>query len=502
MGTREARVLPPSSGRVLALLAFLAVLSTGGRAASRPSAAGRADIEGYLQALMRRAHIPGLVASVVRPAGTERFVLGVADVDTGAPLRTDSRFELGSNSKAFTGLAIRLLEVRGQLDVNAPIAAQLPWLRLARGGEPAEPLVRDFLFHTAGLRFQTIALVRRHHASNELDATVRSLVGERTLGLPGERFSYATVGYDVLGLVIERLSGIPYGAFIERELLVPLRLGATTLPGATPRAGAKARGHKLAFGRPRTFDAPIYPGHAPAAYVESTLEDMERWIGILTGTVAVPTELREALSRAMRPDTSVPPDPAYGSFYASGWFYYQDWGQRIAHGGSNPSFSSCVSVRPATGEGVVVLANLNANDVGEACRSIDELLHAGTTTENVDDPYRSIDRLCTVIVVLGALGSVALLLSVVWRAHLVRAGLRVLDRRRALAAHRLVGYGAAVVLAGIGVAALPSLLLLGLPWRVLLEWGPDSLPVAVAVAWGVITLALARRFLHPEEAHG
>ncbi|MFB9328096.1 serine hydrolase domain-containing protein [Paenibacillus aurantiacus] len=172
---------------------------------------------------------------------------GFADLEKETPIARDSIFRLYSMTKPVTAAAVMILLERGQVDLLDPVSKYLPGFRNQRvevKGELAavrrEMNLRDLLSMTSGLTYGG-----EHQAGRETAALFREieteLLGERPIGTvdamnrlgqcalafqPGETFAYGTSA-DVLGAIVEVVSGMRYGEFLQQELFGPLGMKDT-----------------------------------------------------------------------------------------------------------------------------------------------------------------------------------------------------------------------------------------------------------------------------------
>ncbi|PVW72595.1 serine hydrolase [Klebsiella pneumoniae] len=386
---------------------------------------------------MQEAKVPALSVSVTIKGVRQRFVYGVADVASQKANTLDTVYELGSMSKAFTGLVVQILIQEGRLRQGDDIITYLPEMRLNYQGKPASLTVADFLYHTSGLPFSTLA---RLESPMPGSAVAQQLRNENLLFAPGAKFSYASANYDVLGAVIENVTGKTFTEVIAERLTQPLGMSATVAVKGDEIIVNKASGYKLGFGKPVLFHAPLARNHVPAAYIHSTLPDMEIWIDAWLHRKALPATLREAMSNSWRGNSDVPLAADNRILYASGWFIDQNQGPYISHGGQNPTDTLFVYL-------TLLLCFWGA-----------------------------------VVVVRGAFR--------VYRATAHGPGkqqrlrLRVRDYIIALAVPGLVA-------AMLYVA--PGILSPGLDWRFILVWGPSSV---LAIPFGIILLAFVLTLNH------
>ena len=339
---------------------------------------------------MQEAKVPALSVSVTIKGVRQRFVYGVADVASQKANTLDTVYELGSMSKAFTGLVVQILIQEGRLRQGDDIITYLPEMRLNYQGKPASLTVADFLYHTSGLPFSTLARLENPMPGS---AVAQQLRNENLLFAPGAKFSYASANYDVLGAVIENVTGKTFTEVIAERLTQPLGMSATVAVKGDEIIVNKASGYKLGFGKPVLFHAPLARNHVPAAYIHSTLPDMEIWIDAWLHRKALPATLREAMSNSWRGNSDVPLAADNRILYASGWFIDQNQGPYISHGGQNPNFSSCIALRPEQQIGIVALANMNSNLILQLCADIDNYLRIGKYADSAGDAITATDNL-------------------------------------------------------------------------------------------------------------
>lgn len=145
---------------------------------------------------------------------------GYVDRERTLPMDAGRAFQIGSQTKMFTAAAILLLARDGRLSLDDPAASFVP-------GVPslADTTLRQLLTHTSGLG-DGVAAMDVPHPPPEVAVSFRELVFLSELAgrrfAPGARFDYNNFGYDILGAVIERVSGRPAGEFIRERILVPL----------------------------------------------------------------------------------------------------------------------------------------------------------------------------------------------------------------------------------------------------------------------------------------
>ena len=154
---------------------------------------------------------------------------GLADVENGTPITTDTIFHLGSVGKQFTAMGIMMLAEQGLIHYDDPIGSYLPELEWM--GD--EVTVRRLLHHTSGILgyddsdeiYDALVASADLPTNNDL-LNVLAEVGDFQSD-PGEEYSYSNTGYDILGALIERVSGQTYSEFMNDKIFMPLGMAHT-----------------------------------------------------------------------------------------------------------------------------------------------------------------------------------------------------------------------------------------------------------------------------------
>jgi CubicO group peptidase (beta-lactamase class C family) len=201
-----------------------------------------AHIEATLTEAVQRKHLPGAVAMVVRRGKTVlHTALGVQNPQEGQAMAADALFRIYSMTKPIVSVAVMMLVERGQVLLGAPVAHYLPefaGVQLAchiNGHATLDkprtpPTVQDLLRHTAGLTYEILGTEPIQRLYAEADLWTRKKTNRefsRVLAAlplmfePGTTFEYSRAT-DVLGSLIEVVSGQTLGAFLRQNILDPL----------------------------------------------------------------------------------------------------------------------------------------------------------------------------------------------------------------------------------------------------------------------------------------
>jgi CubicO group peptidase (beta-lactamase class C family) len=182
--------------------------------------------------------LPGAVAMIARRGQIGLFeAVGQQDPGTGTPMKTDSIFRIYSMTKPVVSVAVMMLVERGQLLLSDPVSRWLPeyanqQVATAQGPEPVrqEATVQDLLRHTAGLTYEFLgdSAVQRQYGAVKIASRERTnaefsqtLAGVPLQFQPGTVWAYSRAT-DVLGRLVEVVSGQGLGAFLQAEIFGPL----------------------------------------------------------------------------------------------------------------------------------------------------------------------------------------------------------------------------------------------------------------------------------------
>jgi len=324
------------------------------------SDAQSAAIQALLDDACRISGVPGMSISILADDEVLYFSSGYADREKGLSASENTLYELASVSKAFTGMGILLLEEQGLLSMTDTVQKYLPWFTLKYQGKPVNMqsvTLNNFLHHTSGLtNSRHTQNIPQGNTPDLLQKTVEMLVDADLAFPPGEQYNYGTVNYDVLGLVIETVSGQSYEDFMREQVFRPLGLHQTYVYKEDAWAtGQLAQGYRSSFFMTTPYNAPDYAGNKPAGYIISCTKDMARWMGIQMGIVQdIPEIFHTVIEKSHQGDVSVP--AVNEMYYAAGWLVNAEQ-TIIEHSGGNPNFSTEVAILSNEQTAVCLLTN-------------------------------------------------------------------------------------------------------------------------------------------------
>lgn len=307
----------------------------------------------FAQAVLAQNGFPGMAVAIVGPGGwSSSFAVGLADIDSRTPAAPAQLFQIGSITKSLTAMAVFALAARGRLDLDALVQPLLPEVPL-----PPEPItIGHLLEHSSGL-------------PNSLEQTPYIHVpgGRLWTGFePGSRYSYCNLGYTLLGLIVERASGMSWPQALQTLVLRPIGMSAAEPVIRTADRARYATGHVRFrddvpwLPRARLTAARWIDMHSAAGSVAATAPDMVAYLRALVelgrgkGGPLFPDALAERYRTPTIASTHGP-----GARYGNGLATLDVGGSpAFRHTGGMIGFSSAMTVDSALGAGCYASVNV------------------------------------------------------------------------------------------------------------------------------------------------
>jgi CubicO group peptidase (beta-lactamase class C family) len=331
-----------------------------------------------------RADEPG-VAVLVRQDGKTVFErgYGVRDLRSRERIDPGTGFRLASLTKQLTATAVTLLVRDGKLRYEDTLADLFPAFPAYGNGIT----VRHLLTHTSGLPDYEDLMAAAEKGRAPIWTADRQIHDDEVLALlrgetkgrfaPGTSWAYSNSGYVVLGLVVARVSGKPFGDFLRQRIFAPLEM-EDTLAYEKGRNEVRRR----AYGHTRDGDGFREADQSPTSAtlgdggVYSSVEDLAKWDEALrVSELLSPARMKPALTPVKLADGSAthwPPgeksgdnlDPGQPVSYGFGWLLDPWRGRpRMWHHGETTGFHTVIERFPDDGLTIVILANRDDLDV-------------------------------------------------------------------------------------------------------------------------------------------
>jgi CubicO group peptidase (beta-lactamase class C family) len=316
-------------------------------------------------AALKSGNAPGAAVLVVRNGKPVfRRGYGVTDLRTLRPIDARTNFRLASFTKQFTAACIMLLARDGKLRYEDHLSDFFP--EFPAYGKSIT--VRNLLNHTSGLEDYGELLMKQYvntppeRVPQILDAGVLKILEQQsgTRFPPGSKWEYSNSGYAVLAMIVERVSGEPFGQFLQERIFAPLKMKNTlAYENGKNEVRHRAYGHTKTENRWEQTDQSPTSAVLGDGGIYSSLDDLAKWDRALRQhTLLTEAEMRPALTPVQPTDgpAKFPEGPVVS--YGFGWFLdpYQGH-KRMSHDGSTVGFRTTIQRFPDDALTVIVLAN-------------------------------------------------------------------------------------------------------------------------------------------------
>ncbi len=292
-------------------------------------------VDKLVQDKMYHEQIPGLALVVAKDGKIIKAeAYGFADVDAKIPVTTNTIFRIGSAGKQFVATEIMMLVEEGKLNLDDPVSKYLDgtprrWKKIT---------IRNLLTHTSGIPDFLNENIPVDTSPDAFDQSVFKAVARRRLHFaPGEEWRYSNSNYHLLGMMIRKITGKPYGDFLRERIFEPLGMTRTAVYSKNGIYPGLASGYK--------WDNGLHPADAEAASIESdacggilsSVLDMAKW------DAALYTDRLLKKSTLQQMWTPVRLNDGMLWRYGFGW----DVGRIndhliVSHEGNTPGFSSSI----------------------------------------------------------------------------------------------------------------------------------------------------------------
>jgi CubicO group peptidase (beta-lactamase class C family) len=203
---------------------------------------------------------------------------GVRALGTKDPVDADTVFRIGSITKTITAMAAQKLVERGKLDLDAPAERYLPELgAVAYPTRDSAPITtRHLLTHSSGLpRLAPISYTDPDKVTSEREL-LASLAGLPLERAPDVESVYSNLGFGLAGMLVARVSGVPYRDFVQAEIFEPLGMKSATWDESSVPAGRMAIGYRDVAGKPEPARHWVLGPIEPAGGVYASVRDLSR----------------------------------------------------------------------------------------------------------------------------------------------------------------------------------------------------------------------------------
>ncbi|WP_324676757.1 serine hydrolase [Hymenobacter sp. GOD-10R] len=369
----------------LALLTALPVAAQMASPATTPLDV--AGVDAVVARTLKEFDVPGIAVAVVKDGQVVMAKgYGVRSLNTKVPVDANTLFGVASNTKAFTAAALGLLVEAGKLRWDDKVTDYIPEFRLYDPYVTAEFTIRDLLTHRSGLGLGVGDLM---FFPDSTDFTIKDVIHNlryfRPVSSFRSKYDYDNNLYLVAGEIVARVSGQPWGDFVEARLLKPLGMTHSAPNyGRLSDLSNVIDGHASFDGKVHVVRRDLGTVGAAAGGLYTSVNELSLWVRMLLGGPGAPAPLLSpAVQREMwTPQTILPVSPApspYNTHFAAyglGFFLRDVRGYKeVWHTGGEVGMVTKVTMLPELHLGIIVLTN---QEVGAAFTAV---------TNHIEDHY-------------------------------------------------------------------------------------------------------------------
>ncbi len=323
--------------------------------------------------------VPGASIAVLQAGkAVVRRAYGLANVEEQQAATPATNYRLASLTKQFTAAAILLLAEDGALCIDDPARRWLP--TLPRSADAV--LVRHLLAHTSGLiDFEDLIPQGTRGQLHDADVLALLAAQDRTYFPPGTRFRYSNSGYVLLALIVARVSGAGFAAFLRRRIFDPLGMaGSVAFEAGISEVAQRAFGYGNIDGCWQRTDQDLTSATLGDGGIYSSIDDLAKWDAALYDSRLLrPESLRQAFAAAADSD-----DPAVR--YGFGW---RLTGDALWHSGESIGFRNVILRYPQRRTTVVILTNRCSPEPYPMALAIAENYGASNAPARASTPVRT-----------------------------------------------------------------------------------------------------------------
>lgn len=337
------------------------------------------SLDQYVARALKDWQIPGASVAIVKN-GKVVWMKGYGVKTAGSAEQVDENtlFMIGSNSKAFTGTALAILDAEKKLSLDDKVQKWLPDFKLYDPWVAKETNIRDLLCHRLG--FETFQGDFMYFDSDLSTAQVREKMAKlKPLYGFRSKWGYTNSAFMTAGEIIPKVTGKSWAEYITDRIFHPLGMhNSLALSKDIQTASNKCSAHTVVMGELKKIPYGNIDNLAAAGSISSSASDMSKWVMALLANGKLGD--KEIIPAGAIAQTRIPHsilgngghmfNKAHFNLYGLGWFLEEYAGRRIvAHTGGVNGFVTSVCLVPEEKLGIIVLTNTDANNFFEALRN-------------------------------------------------------------------------------------------------------------------------------------
>lgn len=384
--------------KLLLLISFFIAVCCSAQTDTIPSFV-KDSLDSYVNKALADWQLPGAAVCVVKN-GKVVVMKGYGVKETGTDDKVDENtlFFIGSNTKAFTGTALAMLDADKKLSLDDKVQKWLPDFKLYDPWVAKEANIRDLLCHRLG--FETFQGDFMYFDSDLTTAEVRVKMSKlKPLYGFRNKWGYTNSAFMTAGEIIPKATGKTWAQYITDNIFKPLGMtNSLALSKDITTSANKCAAHTVVLGTLKKIPYGNIDNIAAAGSIASSANDMSKWVtallagGKLDGKQIIATR---AINETRNPHSILGNgghmfNKAHFSLYGLGWFLEEYAGRKIvAHTGGVNGFVTSVCLIPEEKLGIIVLTNTDANNFYEALRNEIQDAYLGLPYRNYSKVFLS-----------------------------------------------------------------------------------------------------------------
>ncbi len=366
------------------------------------------SLDQYVKREMQRWQVPGLAIAIVKD-GKVVVTKGYGIKNAFAPSKGKdavtaennavnefTQFQIASNSKAFTGTAIAMLDYEKKLSLDAKVTKYMPWYRLYEPTSTELCTIRDLLTHRIGLgTFQGDFLNWGSTLSRK--EIIEGMARTKPVNQFRYKYGYCNAGYITAGEIIPIVANISWDEYLEKNFFSPLGMTHTNTSYQMMLNDANAcKPHTLYRGGLKVMTLTNIDNMGPSASINSCVADMAKWLlmqldsGRYNGKQVVPFKVLQETRKSQMVsndfNSRLFPSKHFAN-YGLGWNSHDYQGKRVwEHSGGANGFVTKTEFIPEANLGVIVYTNSDANSLYDAL--VKQIIEA-----YLNVPYRNMSEI-------------------------------------------------------------------------------------------------------------
>ncbi|MCP4970190.1 MAG: beta-lactamase family protein, partial [Arcobacter sp.] len=319
-------------------------------------------IDSYIENIQNKVDIPAISIGIIKNDN----LIYKKSYSRNKNITPDSLFYIGSLTKSFTALAIiQLIEDR-KINLDDSIKKYLPWFEIKDMKNVDNITIRTLLNQTSG--FSTYDGLKNFDdwdsSDFALEKTIRALKNIFLVSEPSTTFHYSNINYQILGLIIEKVTKLSYNEYVKDNIFTKLDMKGSFASVDNLDKENITQGHRLWFGQAVKSNFPFSRVMLPAGYIISNVEDISKYLIAQLNNgkykkeqIFSPTIIKQVQT----PSATIIKDDMH---YGFGWFVDTSEELYLSHTGSTPGYTSAMVIYPEEKLGIVVLTNITSYTLG------------------------------------------------------------------------------------------------------------------------------------------